>query len=54
MCFNPFGPEKATKNQAHRINEIVKHKKLNTVCGYNYVANFADWYPQFEALLPHK
>ncbi len=54
MCFNPYGPELETKNQARRIYEIVRYKQLNTVCGYNYVASFSDWFPQFEALLQHK
>ncbi len=54
MCFNPYGPELETIKQAHRIYEIVRHKTLNTVCGYNYVANFSDWFPQFEALVQHK
>lgn len=54
MTFNPYGPEVETINQADRIYEIVRHKALNIVCGYNYVANFADWFPQFETLVQHK
>jgi len=31
---------------------IVKWQKaLKTVCGYNYLANFADWLPGFERLV---
>lgn len=50
MQFNPFGPKKDTLKQAGLIFEIVKHKALKTVCGYNYVAHFADWLPEFERL----
>jgi len=50
MKFNPFGPEQETLKQARRILEIVKDLPLKTVCGYNYVAQFADWLPGFERL----
>jgi len=50
MKFNPFGPQQETLKQARRILEIVKDLPLKTVCGYNYVAQFADWLPGFERL----
>jgi glyoxylase-like metal-dependent hydrolase (beta-lactamase superfamily II) len=50
MTFNPYGPESETRRQASRILEIVKSRPLKTVCGYNYVALFADWLPRFERL----
>lgn len=51
MQFNPYGPESETKKQAQRIYQIVSTKSLRTVCGYNYIANFADWLPGLERLL---
>ncbi|AMK79083.1 MBL fold metallo-hydrolase [Methylomonas denitrificans] len=51
MQFNPYGPESETRKQAQRIYQIVSDKALKIVCGYNYVANFADWLPGFERLL---
>ncbi len=50
MCFNPYGPEQETRKQARRIYEIVENLSLKTVCGYNYVADFADWLPAFGRL----
>jgi rubredoxin len=50
MRFNPYGPEVETQKQARRIFEIVKDQPLKTVCGYNYVAHFADWLPRFKRL----
>ena len=43
MTLNPYGPEQETRNQVQRIYEIVQGKSLKTVCGYNYVVDFADW-----------
>ncbi len=51
MRFNPFGPELETRTRALRIYEVVKDRHLETVCGYNYVANFADWLSRFESLM---
>jgi hydroxyacylglutathione hydrolase len=51
MRFNPFGPKQETVKRAQRIHDIVKSKSLTTVCGYNYVAHYADWLTRFERLL---
>jgi hypothetical protein len=48
MILNPYGPEQETRRQVQRIFEIVQKKSLQTVCGYNYVANFSDWLDRFE------
>lgn len=53
MRFNPYGPEQETIKRAQRIHEVVKDKPLKTVCGYNYVADFADWLDGFERLIQH-
>lgn len=50
MQFNPYGPQQETQKQAGRIFEIIQGLPLKTVCGYNYVADFADWLPAFERL----
>ena len=51
MEFNPYGPAAETVKQAKRVLEIVSGRDLKTVCGYNYVAEFADWLPNFETLV---
>ncbi|MDD1615930.1 MAG: rubredoxin-type Fe(Cys)4 protein [Methylococcaceae bacterium NSP1-2] len=51
MRFNPYGPELETRQHAQRIVEIVKNKSLKTVCGYNYITNFADWLVGLEHLI---
>jgi hypothetical protein len=51
LRFNPYGPEQETVKRAQRIHEIVRSRSLKTVCGYNYVAHFADWLAKFERLI---
>ena len=51
MRFNPFGPEQETIKRAQRIYEVVKGKALKTVCGYNYINDFADWMVGFERII---
>jgi len=40
LKFNPYGPEKETKEGGHRINELITGKQLNKICGYNYVIDY--------------
>jgi hydroxyacylglutathione hydrolase len=54
MIFNPYGPDRETRERASGIFEILKGRPLRTVCGYNYVIPFADWWPQFERLLSRR
>jgi len=54
MRFNPYGPEQETIKRAQRIHEVVKARPLKTVCGYNYVADFADWLDGFERLIQNR
>lgn len=54
MRFNPYGPEPETRQQAQRIVDIVKNKSLKTVCGYNYITNFADWLVELEHLISNR
>lgn len=51
MRFNPYGPADKTRTQAKRIDKIISAKSFSTVCGYNYVASFAEWMPQFQGLV---
>lgn len=51
MHFNPYGPEQETLKQAQRLYGIIKDRPLKTVCGYNYVTDFADWLPAFQQLV---
>ena len=49
MKFNPFGPVGETVKGGHRIREILEGRRLNTVCGYNYVIGYDDWNRRFAA-----
>lgn len=51
LSFNPYGSQSETIRQAQRIQEIVKSRHLVTVCGYNYVMNFEEWFVAFENLI---
>jgi hypothetical protein len=51
MRLNPFGPQDATRDSARRIMEIVDGRDLATVCGYNYVVDFAQWRHDFDGAL---
>ncbi len=51
MQLNPHGPKKDTLTGAKRILEIVKDRKLEIVCGYNYISRFPDWLSNFEGIL---
>jgi glyoxylase-like metal-dependent hydrolase (beta-lactamase superfamily II) len=49
MKYNPFGPAGLTVSGGCRILEILKGRKLSTVCGYNYVIGYDDWKSRFDA-----
>ena len=51
MHFNPYGPQQETIKQAQQIHEVIRHRALKTVCGYNYITEFADWTARFELLI---
>jgi hydroxyacylglutathione hydrolase len=51
LSFNPYGSQPETLRQAQRIHQIVKSRNLVTVCGYNYVMNFKEWFVAFENLI---
>ena len=51
MRLNPYGDGDATRRGGARILEIVEGRGLATVCGYNYVADFADWRDDFARAL---
>jgi len=55
MKLNPHGNREATHEGAGRLADAVFSgdlaSSLSTVCGYNYVVNFADWQKAFARLL---
>ncbi|MGZ8187592.1 MAG: MBL fold metallo-hydrolase, partial [Methylosarcina sp.] len=48
MRLNPFGPKHETLQGALRIRALTEKKPLTTVCGYNYVCDFSDWFDNFD------
>lgn len=51
MIYNPYGLRNKTEDGGRKLMEIIRKKQLTKVCGYNYVADFADWIEQFNKLL---
>lgn len=51
MRLNPFGPGDLTRERGHRLLERVTDSRPAVVCGYNYVADGADWRRDFERAL---
>jgi len=49
LKYNPYGPADRTVAGGERIAEILAGRKLSTVCGYNYVLDYADWKRRFDA-----
>jgi hypothetical protein len=49
MKLNPFGPADRTIAGSRRICELLAGRQLTTVCGYNYVVDYPDWWRRFEA-----
>jgi hydroxyacylglutathione hydrolase len=48
MKYNPFGPADRTMAGGRQIAEILKDRKITTVCGYNYVVNYPEWKRRFD------
>ncbi len=51
MSFNLFGPQKETRECAFKIDEVLQGRKINKVCGYNYVIDYKEWKKRFARLL---
>ncbi|MFX1499308.1 MAG: rubredoxin-like domain-containing protein [Promethearchaeota archaeon] len=51
MKLNPYGPYKKTIEGAFKLREILRHKNLKKVCGYNYVIKYPYWKEKFKELL---
>ena len=49
MKYNPFGPAGLTVSGGCRILDILRGRKLSTVCGFNYVIGYDDWKGRFDA-----
>lgn len=51
MGFNPYGPQRETRECASKIDKILQGRKISKVCGYNYVVDYRDWKERFSYLL---
>ena len=47
MLYNPFGPEKNTREGGRKLKIIIENRNINVVCGYNYVVDYSDWKEKF-------
>ena len=54
MGLNPFGPEKETVEGLLSMMELIKGRRIVTVCGYNYVIDFDDWNGRVDNLLSER
>jgi hydroxyacylglutathione hydrolase len=52
MKLNPFGPADRTRAGYHRIRELFADRRLATVCGFNYVIEFPEWWRRFVSVSP--
>ncbi len=50
MLYNPFGPEKDTREGGRKIKSIIENRNIKVVCGYNYVIDYSDWKSKFDNL----
>jgi hypothetical protein len=50
MVYNPFGPEKDTREGGRKLKNIIENRNINMVCGFNYVIDYADWKVLFNNL----
>lgn len=50
MLYNPYGPEKDTKEGGKKLKGIIENRDINIVCGYNYVVNYVEWFQKFSKL----
>ncbi len=51
MQFNPFGPEKETREGAYKIKKIIAGRELSKVCGNRYMVDYLEWKEKFDGLL---
>lgn len=49
MKLNPFGPADLTIAGHQRIRDLLAGRTLATVCGYNYVIAFPEWWRRFDS-----
>lgn len=49
MKLNPFGPADRTIEGSRRIHGILEGRQMATVCGYDYVVDFRQWWRRFES-----
>jgi len=51
--FNPYGPVHPTRQGGAKLYRLLQEWEISLVCGFDYVANFAEWQTKFEELLSH-
>ena len=49
--LNPFGPPAETKQGFSAMMALIGNGSINTVCGYNYVADFTSWKERADLIL---
>lgn len=50
MRYNPYGPEKDTREGGRKLKRSIEKRTINTVCGFNYVTDYTNWKHQFDVL----
>ncbi len=52
MLYNTFGPVKETREGGRKLKSVIRKRKIEFVCGYNYVEHYANWKAKFDKLCP--
>lgn len=53
FILNPYGPIKSTMEGAKELNNFIKNKDINEVCGFNYVMDYQKWETRFLKLISY-
>jgi hydroxyacylglutathione hydrolase len=51
MSFNPYGPDRATRDAGAYLWRLIEGRTFARVCGWNYVADYGEWRERFRTLL---
>jgi hypothetical protein len=51
MHFNPYGPERATRQAGVKPWQIVENREFAKVCGWDCVTEYAHWREAFQRLI---
>lgn len=54
LIWNPYGNKNKTEEAGKKIHHLLEGRKIDTVCGYNYVCEYQPWKEKFDRLVAQK